>query len=80
MTVLPLGTDGPKLVTVRLEPIAMMTSAFLRKSAYILERERVAPPSASGWLSAMALLPGLVAITGAGSISASAASLSPASA
>ena len=72
--VLPGGTDGPKWRLVRLEPIAMMTSAFFMKSANIFERERVEPPSDSGWLSAMALLPGLVATTGAGSSSASAAS------
>ena len=80
MIVLPGGTDGPKLVTVRLEPIAMTTSDFFMKSANTFERERVAPPSASGWLSGIALLPGLVATTGAGSSSASAASRSPASA
>src|SRR5215469_1459189 len=73
------GTAGPKFVTVRLEPIARMRSARLMKSANILDRERVAAPSASGWLSAIALLPGLVATTGAGNSSASAASCSEAS-
>ena len=74
------GTAGPKFVTVRLEPIAGMRSARPMKSASILDRERVAAPSASGWLSAIALLLGLVATTGAGSNSASAASCSEASA
>ena len=78
--VLPGGTAGPKLVRVRLEPIASTRSARPMKSANIFDRERVAAPSASGWLSGMALLPGLVATTGAGMSSASAASRSPASA
>src|SRR5262249_59464845 len=64
------GTAGPKFVTVRLEPIARIRSARPMKSANILDRERVAAPSASGWLSAIALLPGLVATTGAGDSSA----------
>ena len=42
------------------------------------DRERVDAPSARGWLSGMALLPGLVATTGAGTSAASAASRSPA--
>ena len=69
-----------KRCCVRLEPIASTRSARFMNSANIFERERVEAPSASGWLSAMALLPGLVATTGAGTSSASAARRSPASA
>ena len=78
--VLPGGTPGPNGVLVRLEPIASTRSALAMKSVYIFGRERVDAPSDSGWFSGIALLPGLVVATGAGSSSASAASRSPASA
>ena len=78
--VLPAGTPGPNGVLVRLEPIASTRSAFAMKSVNIFGRERVEAPSASGWLSGIALLPGLVVTTGAGISSASAASRSLASA
>ena len=78
--VLPGGTPGPNGVRVRLEPTANTRSALAMKSVNILPRERVEAPSDSGWLSGMALLPGLVVTTGAGTSSASAASRSPASA
>ena len=80
MMVLPGGTPGPNGVLVRLEPIASTRSALAMKSVNIFERERVEAPSDSGWLSGIALLPGLVVTTGAGISSASAASRSPASA
>ena len=80
ITVLPGGMLGPKFVLVTLEPIAITTSALAMNSVNIFERERVEPPSASGCASGIALLPGLVATTGAGMSSASAASRSPASA
>src|SRR5215467_10091972 len=72
MMVLPAGTLGPKFVLVRLEPMASTTSASLRNCANIFGLDRVAAPSANGWLSGIALLPGLVATTGAGKSSASA--------
>jgi hypothetical protein len=78
MMVLPGGTPGPNEVLVRLEPTASTRSARAMKVANIFERERVEAPSASGWLSAIALLPGLVATTGAGTSAASAASASAA--
>jgi len=80
MMVLPGGTVGPKFVRVRLEPIASTRSASLRNCANIFGLDRVAAPSASGWLSGIALLPGLVATTGAGMSSASATRRSLASA
>ena len=78
MMVLPGGTPGPNEVLVRLEPIARTRSARAMNVANIFDRERVEAPNARGWLSGMALLPGLVATTGAGTSSASAASASPA--
>ena len=78
--VLPVGTPGPNGVRVRLEPMASTRSAFAMNSVNIFGRERVEAPSASGWLSGIALLPGLVVTTGAGISSASAASRSLASA
>ena len=55
-------------------------AARAMKAVYIAGCMRVEPPSARGCTSGMALLPGLVAATGAGISSASAASRSPASA
>src|SRR5262249_15119863 len=80
MMVLPGGTPGPNGVLVRLVPTAKTTSALAMNSVYIFGRERVDAPSDNGWLSAIALLPGLVVATGAGINSASAASCSDASA
>ena len=80
MMALPGGTPGPNGVRVRLEPTAKTRSAFAMNSVNMRGRERVEAPSASGWLSGMALLPGLVVTTGAGMSSASAASRSLASA
>src|SRR5262245_38647604 len=71
MNALPGGQDGPKCVSVRLEQIDSIRSQRAMKPANLLDRERVAAPSASGWLSAIALLPGLVATTGAGRRAAS---------
>ena len=71
MIVLPGGTLGPNGVRVSEEPIARTTSARAMKSVNIFGRERVDAPSASGWVSAMALLPGFVVATGAGMSSAS---------
>ena len=48
MTVLPGGMLGLKFDFVRLEPIAITTSALAMNSVNIFERERVEPPSASG--------------------------------
>ncbi len=78
--VLQVGTPGPNGVRVRLEPTANIRSAFAMNSVNIFGRERVEAPSANGWLSGIALLPGLVVTTGAGISSASAASRSLASA
>ena len=78
--VLQVGTPGPNGVRVRLEPTANIRSAFAMNSVNIFGRERVEAPSANGWLSGIALLPGLVVTTGAGRSSASAAIRSPASA
>ena len=61
---------------MRLEPMASTRSALAMNSVNIFGRERVEAPSAKGWLSGIALLPGLVVATGAGMSSASAASAS----
>src|SRR5215468_1572875 len=79
-SLLPAGTLGPNGVRVRLEPTASTRSAFAMNSMNIFGRERVDAPSASGWLSGMALLPGFVVTTGAGMSSAKALSRSLASA
>ena len=80
MIALPGGTEGPNGVRVRLVPTASTRSAFAMNSVNIFGRDRVEAPSDSGWLSAIALFPGLVVATGAGSSSANAASCSDASA
>ena len=68
---IPFGIGVAKLERVKLQPMPKTRSALCRKVCSCFEMPIPPEPSASGWFSGKALLPGNVVITGASSISAS---------
>ncbi len=67
----PFGIAVAKLDRVKLQPMPKTRSALCRKVWSCFEIPMPPEPSANGWFSGNALLPGRVVMTGASSNSAS---------